>query len=190
MNNIRCYLLMVLLSFLPWKIQAQCYLFYVRFDPGEGNATTVVNYIDSVSRLNPDFFYVTLSVDGNLRTADAQEWGEMRQRILTQQNAPVLLADKEEEALNSLFAKIMDENVFSDNNHLRLFGRNDAVWCVSFILSEKMYERPEDYEVVPLEFVLVNQLKERGLRVEWLTYSDAKTLRKRIQPAHALFDQK
>ena len=190
MNRVRLFFLIMLLFLLPLKMQAQRHFFYVRFDPGEGNASTIVNYIDSVLRLNPDYFYVALSGEGSLQTADAQGWGELRQMILTQQNAPVLLADMEEKALNSIYAKIMDEGVFLDSNCLKLYGRNDAAWCVSFILSEKMYERPEDYEIVPLEFVQVNQLKERGVKVEWLTYSEANTLRKRLQPAHALFDNK
>ncbi|MBQ9509640.1 MAG: hypothetical protein IJR53_09540 [Bacteroidales bacterium] len=190
MNRVRCFLLMLLLFLLPWKMHAQRHFFYVRFDPGEGNATVVVNYIDSMSRSYPEYFYVTLSGGGEPQTADAQGWGELRQRILTQQNAPIVYADMEEKSLNLLFVKILDESVFPDSNYLKMYGRNDKAWCVSFILSEKMYERPEDYEIVPLEFVLVNQLKERGVKVEWLTYSDANTLRKRLQPAHTLFDKK
>ena len=162
---------------LAASAQDRCF-FYVRYDPAAGNSSAIASAIDSVVKQHPRQFAVMLSGGGRPHVADLQTWAEVRQLLLTQQNTPDVYADVEEQMLNELFAQLFGERVGQGNGHLNLAGDNDDEWVVTFIMAQYMYENALEMETVPLEFVHVNQLEERGVRVRWRYYDAGTKLHK------------
>ena len=159
------------------------HFYYVRFDPQEGNASAIVDEIDRVANTYPYQLIVVLSWGANPKVStDVESWKSIRSSILTQQNSSTFNAREEEELLNNLFAQQLDERARPNDGKMKLYGPNDSQWSVSFVLSEKMYERQEDYEIVPLEFSKINELTERGISVHWLSYGDGSRLEEHAEP--------
>ena len=183
------YILLFSLLVLSLTSMAQDrYFFYVRYNPLEGNSSAIVDEIDQVVSNRPDQLIVMLSKGSSPLLADMSNWRDLRQSILTQQNAPSLYADIEEAFLDSIFIKYLHEQVRQEDGRLMLFGDNDREWSVNFILSEQMYEQGEnDYESIPIEFVKVNQLAERGITVRWLSYNNSDRLTVRPEPQHPFY---
>ena len=167
------------------------YFFYVRYDPAAGNSSAIVNWIDSVVNLHPLQFAVMLSGGSQPQVADENTWPDIRQKLLTQQSAPNVYADVEEQRLNELFAQLLSEHVKERNGTFKIIGENDYDWVVTFILSKSMYENEIEMEVVPLEFVQINQLEERDIIIHWMFYdSDIKLHECRNVPEHNLYSHK
>lgn len=165
------------------------YFFYVRYDPREGNASAVVEEIDRIARRNPTQLLIMLSGGSEPKIADASQWNELRQEILIQQNSPVVYSDVEQKLLDELFTQQMKEHVRIDGERMILSGEYDSDWTISFVLSENAYGRREDYEIVPLEFALINQLRERGMNVRWYSFNDSTKLEEREAPKHPFYDE-
>lgn len=186
--NYKKLFILVLLA-LSFSNYAQSrYFFYVRYDPREGNAAAVVGEIDRIARRNPTQLLVMLSGGSEPQIADASQWNELRQVILTQQNSPVVYSDIEQRLLNEFFSRQMKEQVRFDGDRMAISGEYDADWTISFVLSESAYGRREDYEIVPLEFSLINQLRERGMNVRWYSFNDSTMLEERDAPKHPFYD--
>lgn len=163
----------VLLSILLFAfncVLSQDNFVYLRFNPQEGSASDVVEFVEKMHNAsNNDESLLIIYVSNDNRPYKVTDWeywtSEVRGKLLGQQVPADFYEKYELLQLSDLFTEIFSESV---NGNIDIVGRYDKKLTCNFVVSEYMIKNEEDFFE---KLIYINQLSDRGVLLRFFVYS-------------------
>lgn len=150
-------------------ILAQDNFVYLQFNPKEGSASDVVEFVEKMHNAsNNDESRLIIYVSNDSRpykVTDWEYWKEVRRKLLGQQASADFYEKYELLQLSNLFSEIFSESV---NDNIDIVGRYDKKLTCNFVVSEYMIKNEEDFFE---KLIYINQLSDRGVLLRFFVYS-------------------
>lgn len=153
-------LILSILFLMGSAVMAQSNFIYVHFDNTQANSSAVVNQISKIiAGTKGDFVVFYTNGESPIICDTIKEWEELRNLMLTQQNAPEFYPEVEFVTVNNLFTKYFKEKVTLGSS-LSINGKDDNKWTCTFVISESMLKN-ELFSDYYSRLFAVNQLYDR-----------------------------
>ena len=153
-------IILSILFLMGSAVMAQNNFIYVHFDNTQANSSAVVNQISKIVAGTKGNFVIFYTNGETPIVCDTfEDWDELRNLMLTQQNAPEFYPEVEFIAVNNLFTRYFKEKVTLGSS-LSINGKEDNRWSCTFIVSESMLKN-ELFSNYFSRLIAVNQLFDR-----------------------------
>lgn len=167
------YLFSFILLLFSCATFAQNSFVYVRYNPQQGNASVVVDYIDNLySGYGNVIVFFSNSVNP-IVTRNFEDWSDLRSQILSMQIAPDYYEQEEIGLLNEQFTKYFAEFVEANKT---IKGSQDKDWTFISITSENDFDEASS---ALSKIISVNQLIDR-MKITHYTYNESNKLQKKV----------
>lgn len=155
-------------------LQAQTLMIYARFDAAYGASSALVQYLDKNCHFDePDIHIAIYYSNGAdpIICHNAREWKELRTIILDQQTNADFDAALDFEKINDELSTLLGEKVLMSSTDITIEGSRDMDADFVVLMPHRMYEDVDATDMIA-RMISVNKLRQRGVNVRLMTYSD------------------